>query len=105
MNGDELKSLLDTMRQENAAGHAETRGLVERIDKKVDNSAADVDRRFDAVDARFAELRRHFDVSAEATKHDIQLVAESVAHVNEELKRETSALRQEMSRGFAETRR
>jgi hypothetical protein len=85
MTDDELKGLLDTMRLENSSAHEETR------------------RRFDAVDARFAELHRHFDVVTEATKHEVRLVAESVAHVNEELKRETTALRQEMSRGFAET--
>lgn len=85
MTDDELKRLLDTMRQENSSAHEDTR------------------RRFDAVGVSFADLRRHFDVSAEATKHDIQLVAESVMHVNEELLRDTGALRQEMSRGFAET--
>jgi hypothetical protein len=85
MTDDELKGLLDTMRQENSASHEETR------------------RRFDAVDVRFAELHRHFDVVTEATKHEVRLVAESVAQVKEELNRETNALRQEMSRGFAET--
>ena len=71
MADEELKRLLDTMRQENSAAHVDT--------------------------------RRHFEVAMEATKHEVRLVAESVAHLNEELHRETSALRQEMSRGFAET--
>jgi hypothetical protein len=71
MVDDELKRLLETMRQENSATHEDT--------------------------------RRHFEVVTEATKHEVRLVAESVAHVNEELHRETNALRQEMSRGFAET--
>jgi hypothetical protein len=71
MSDDELRQLLDTMRQENSAAHEAT--------------------------------RRHFDVVTEATKHEVRLVAESVAHVNEELERKTNALRQEMSRGFAET--
>ncbi len=71
MVDDELKRLLDSMRQENSAAHEGT--------------------------------RRHFEVAMEATKHEVRLVAESVAHVSEELQREANAIRQEMSRGFAET--
>jgi len=53
--------------------------------------------------AAHADTRRHFDVVSEATRHEIRLVAESVAHVNEKLDRETSDIRDEMRRGFAET--
>jgi hypothetical protein len=49
------------------------------------------------------DTRRHFEVAMEATKHEVRLVAESVAHLNDELQREANAIRQEMSRGFAET--
>ena len=71
MIDDELKRLLDSMRQENSAAHEDT--------------------------------RRHFDVAVESTKNEVRLVAESVAHLNEEFQRETNTLRQEMGRGFAET--
>jgi DNA anti-recombination protein RmuC len=103
MSDDELRQLLDTMRQENSAAHEETRGLVERIDKKVDDGAADVGRRFDAVDTRFAELRRHLDVSAEATKHEVRLLAESVAHLNEDLQRTRTTLEETIERTAGET--
>jgi chromosome segregation ATPase len=127
MTDDELKGLLDTMRQENSTAHEDTRRRFDAVDASlasvdarfasvdarfdavdarfdaVDARFAAVDARFAAVDARFTELHRHFDVVTEATKHEVRLVAESVAHVNEELERRTNALRQEMSRGFAET--
>jgi hypothetical protein len=48
---------------------------------------------------------RHFDVVSEATRHEIRLVAESVANVNERLDREAGDIRDEMRRGFAETLR
>lgn len=73
MTDDELRSLLDAMRRENAVAHTDT--------------------------------RRHFDVGSEATRHEIRLVAESVAHVNEKLDREATDIRDEMRRGFTETRR
>ena len=68
---DDLKRLFDSMRQENAVAHSET--------------------------------RRHFEVLTEATRHEIRLVAESVAGVNEKLDREAGDIRDEMRRGFAET--
>ncbi|HVT02575.1 MAG TPA: hypothetical protein VHL58_04265 [Thermoanaerobaculia bacterium] len=71
MTDEDLKSLLDAMREENAVAHTET--------------------------------RRHFDVGNEATRHEIRVVAESVAQVNEKLDREAADIRDEVRRGFAET--
>jgi hypothetical protein len=53
--------------------------------------------------AAHADTRRQFDVVSEATRHEIRLVAESVAGVNEKLDREAGDIRDEMRRGFAET--
>lgn len=53
--------------------------------------------------AAHADTRRHFDIVSEGTRHEIRLVAESVAHVNEKVDREAGDIRDEMRRGFAET--
>ena len=66
MTDDDLKHLLESMRQENAAAHSETR------------------RHFEVV---ADETRRHFDVVTEGTRKDIQLVAESVLLLGEKLTR------------------
>ncbi len=71
MPDDDMKGLLEAMRRENLAAHADT--------------------------------RRHFDVVTEGTRHEIRLVAESVAHSSEKLDREAGDIRDEMRRGFAET--
>ncbi len=55
MTDDDLKRLFDSMRQENAVAHSDT--------------------------------RRHFEVLAEGTRKDIQLVAESVLLMSEKLAR------------------
>jgi hypothetical protein len=71
MTDEDLRSLFDAMREENAVAHTET--------------------------------RRHFDVGNEATRHEIRVVAESVAQVNEKLDREAAEIRDEVSSGFGET--
>ncbi|HEX9982254.1 MAG TPA: hypothetical protein VGF69_03240 [Thermoanaerobaculia bacterium] len=55
------------------------------------------------LDAHAAETRRHFDVTTEGLRHAIELVAESVTGTREMLVRETTDIRDEMRRGFAET--
>lgn len=67
----ETRQQFDTLRQENAAAHVKTR------------------RDFDALRqenvASHAETRRHFDISLEAARHETQLVAEGVAHLDARL--------------------
>jgi hypothetical protein len=85
MTDDELKSLFELARQENAASHAETRRY---IDQKV------------------AENRDFFEMLNEGTRHEIGLVAEKVVRVDEKLdsvKNELGELEERMERGFAET--
>jgi len=71
MTDDELKRLFDTLRQENAAAHAES--------------------------------RRHFEVTAERLEKRFDLLAESVASVDEKLDRTTAGLEERIERGFSET--
>ena len=50
-------------------------GLVIRVDRfeaRVDERFEAIDRRFDAVEARLDELRRHFDLVAEASRDDFR---------------------------------
>ncbi len=46
------------------------------------------------------ETRRHFDVTAEALRHDVQTVAEGVAMTNERVDRFGTELRAEMNERF-----
>jgi hypothetical protein len=80
MADDELKPLFDEMRQENAAAREE-------------NAAAHAEtRRFfaETADRIAAENRHFFAVGTEATRHEIQLVAESLAQTREQLARTAS---------------
>lgn len=86
MADDELKRLFESMRQENAEAQLETRRL---FDESVTRLSADT--------------RQYFDVATEATKHEIQLVAEGVSDTREALSRESADIRNDMQRGFAET--
>lgn len=89
MDEKELKALLETMRQENAAGQEETR------------------RHFAVAIQNFeqmhAETRRHFDVVAERLDRRIDIVIETVAAVDEKLDRRTAEIEERMERGFADT--
>ena len=66
MSDEELKSLLDAMRQESTFAHA--------------------------------DMRRHFDVAMEATRHEIRSVAEAIAHVDEKLDRKAAGLDEKIER-------
>ena len=89
MTDDDLKRLLETMRQESAAAQTETH------------------RRFDAAVARMeaahAETRRHFDVVIERAEGRVDHLAESLAQVDEKLDRRADELEERMERGFSET--
>ena len=49
------------------------------------------------------EMRRHFDVSTEAMKREVRIVAEGVTRLDQKLDRTASDIRDEMRRGFADT--
>jgi hypothetical protein len=79
MTDDDLKSLFAALQRENAGMREE-------------NAAA------------HADTRRHSEVLTEVTRHEIRRVAESVAGIGEKLDRYAGDIRDEMRRGFAETR-
>jgi hypothetical protein len=129
---DELKRLFDEMRQENTSAHEETRRQVAALAadtqrqfadtqqqfadtrQQIADLSADTQRQFEGTRREFAairqenasghaETRHQFEIVTEATKHEIRLVAESVAVVNEKLDRTAADIREEMRLGFDET--
>jgi hypothetical protein len=80
--------------------NSEYQELVEFLGRKF----SEVDARFESVDGRLVETRRHFDVVAEGLRGDIRQVAEGVVNLNEKLDREMTALRQEMRTEFGEVK-
>jgi hypothetical protein len=90
---EDLKRVLEEMRLENAAAHAETR-------RQIDATAGAI-RRENA--AAHGETRRHFDVAAEGLRHEIKLAAESVVQLGEKLDRAETRLDEKIDRTTAET--
>ncbi len=93
MTDNDLERLFGAMREQNAAAHAETRAQFEQARRQFEETANRLS----------AENRQYFEVAAEAFKHQVQLIAEKVIGVTEELRRETFDIRQEMRTGFADT--
>ena len=78
MTDDELKALF-----------AASTAAFSRLEKKIDDTAV--------------ETRRHFDATAERMEKRFDLLAETVQHLDEKLDREAADIRDEMRRGFADT--
>ncbi len=78
MTDDELKGLLEALQRANASMREE-------------NVVA------------HAETRRHFDVSTEVVEHEVRLVAEAVAQLEEKVDREMDQLNHAIEHGFADT--
>ena len=111
---EDLKRLLDAIRQENAAAHADTRQhpdvAIETL--RQENAAAHADTRQHtnvAIEAlrqenaaAHADTRRYFDIALEAPKHEIQLVAEGLAMTREQLARTTAEFSERLERTAAE---
>ena len=51
-----------------------------------------------------SEMRRHFDVTGERLEKRIDIVAEGVVRLDQKLDRTAADIRDEMRRGFADTR-
>lgn len=90
---DDLKRLLDKMRQENAAGFAETRRHLEGL----------VAETWQHSEALAAETRRHFHVVAERLEKRFDGLAETVQYLDEKLDRAEAGILEEMRRGFSDT--
>jgi hypothetical protein len=94
-----LEAVVAEMRQENVAAHAETRQQLEAVAGAIrqENAVAHVETRqqLEAVAGAIrqenavahAETRRHFDVVAEGLRHELGLVAESVTFIGEKVDR------------------
>lgn len=54
--------------------------------------------------ALFDAMRRHFDITFEAAKHETRLLAESVSHLDEKHDRTRESLEQKIESSAAETR-
>lgn len=94
---DDLKELLEAMRQENAAAHAETR-------RQSEQAAAETRRHSEQV---ALETRRHFEVVAERLEAKIDTVAEGVIAANERIDRldaKVDALASDMAKEFNDVR-
>ena len=57
----------------------------------------------DAANRLVDESRRHFDVAIETVRHEVRLIADAVAHLDEKADRHVARLEEEIDRGFAET--
>lgn len=85
MDDDELKGILEALRQDSAAMREDSAVM-----------------RQENADAH-AETRRHFDVALDAARHEIRLVAEGVAQTREALDREAGDIREDVRRTANET--
>lgn len=92
-NASALAGAVQILRQENAAAHAETRQVLRQ-------EISDTRR---ILGEENLETRRHTEVLIEATRHDLQLVAEAVSILDEKLDRTATDIRTEMRTGFGET--
>lgn len=89
MTDDDLKRLLEANAERIENGFAGVENKLATIDKKLDDSVA--------------EMRRHFDATAERQDKKIDALAESIAAVDEKLDRRCDDIDQRMERGFADT--
>ena len=74
-------------------------GRFEAIDRRFEA----IDRRFDAIDTRLDGVEDRLtrvEVGAEKNRHHIQIVAEGVTAVREDMARDFTAVRKEMADGF-----
>jgi N12 class adenine-specific DNA methylase len=87
----DLKEVLEVIREENAAAHAETRRRIENLQMRFEAAQAETLRRFEAADAKNAEThataRRHFETLAEYQQHKLDLVVERVVSTGEKVDR------------------
>jgi SMC interacting uncharacterized protein involved in chromosome segregation len=90
---DDVKRLLEEMREENAKAHQETRRHFDVAVERIETRSAE----------SHEETRRHFDVAVERIETRFDLLAETVQHVNEELQRTRVGLNEKIEQSAAET--
>jgi hypothetical protein len=100
MTDEVLKELLEAMRSENSAGHAETRREFAAALAELKRQFADTRKESAAA---HLETRHLFEVSVEQMKSWFNLLAEGIQTVDEKLDRRTTALDQKIDQTAAET--
>lgn len=75
---------------------------LEDLKKLIEESAAENRRQFESIDERFTDMRRHFDIIAEESKHRDQLLAEGIGAANERI--DQLPTRPEVNEQFNEVR-
>lgn len=114
MTDEELRRLFEETRQQIAETRQQVEGMhqqiagtrqqVEGMRQQIESSAIETRRYVDEQIAQSTtEMRRHFDVNAENMNTKFGLLAEGLQSLDEKLDRETTDIREEMRRGFAET--
>lgn len=74
------------------------------IDDEAQKLLGAIQRHFDETAERLASTTRNqFEISTEAFKHEIRLVAEGVASLGERVSREIGRLDEKLDQGFANT--
>ena len=101
MTDEELRQLFEAIRQENAAAHEETRRALRQENAAAHEETRRALRQENA--AAHEETRRLSNVTAEALRREIQIVAEGVTRVDEKIDRTAEDIRSEMRHGFTET--
>ncbi|MCU1349858.1 MAG: hypothetical protein JWO56_2888 [Acidobacteria bacterium] len=116
MTDDELKRLLEALRQDSSAAHAETRRL---FGETADRIATENQHFFatgaeglrhgiqlafmETADRIATENQHFFAIGAEGLRHEIQLVTEGVSATREALNREAADIREEVRRTASDT--
>ncbi len=96
MSDDELKSIFETLRHDVREQIGSVREEIGSVREEIGSV------RLENATAH-ETTRRHFDVVAEANKHETQLVAEAVTLTREALDREATDIRGEVRRTASET--
>jgi len=93
MSDDELRQLLEGLRQENVSGYADTR-------RHFDEKTAAVEARFDQ---KTADLKQQFHVTAEGLRSEFRLLAETVVRLDQRIGRFEEKLTETIERTALET--
>ncbi|MEA2342083.1 MAG: hypothetical protein QOF63_252 [Thermoanaerobaculia bacterium] len=105
--GQETSSLREEMRNEFALVRQESRREFAAVRQEFGAFRNETRQEFAAVRQEntvlHSETRRHFDMALEATRHEIQLVAESVLHLDKKLTARMDETDERVDQRFADT--
>lgn len=112
MTDEELRKLFEDARRENAAAHEETRRLL-----REENAAAHAETRRvlrgemaettrvlrEENAAEHEKTRQKFESAVEVLTHKADLLADGLQNLDEKIDRESTTIRDDLRRGFADT--